>query len=351
LGSGPDALAALQQLEPRFHPDPERVVGALENQFTDGARAVDGAGGASYAIGGGVLRYLADLSPSNGTSIESGCGYSTVVLAAVFATHICVNPDLASNGLVREFVDRHLGTTGLRHVEASSDRGLPTLVAEGCRAELALIDGNHSHPFPLLDFHYMDQMLAPGGLLLVDNTEIPAVQELTDYLDADGAYQVDRQIGNCAVYRKVRDRQFGWKSQTIRRDTTGVDAVRQELTRLRMEVAPELRASLGGGGPLPAAVAFEESRQPHPDSHGVPPPPIRPGLEQLLRWYATPSGALAGVGLLLLAVGVAAPWPWRLMAVAGVVLLAAFFPYRFLREQQRTDRRLAELNTRRSRRE
>jgi hypothetical protein len=352
LRSGPDALAALERLRPQFHPDPAKVAGALENQFAGGPRAVEGAGGASYAIGVEVLRFLAALPPSQGASIETGCGHSTVVLANVFATHISVNPDLASNRLVREFVELNCGTTGLRHVESSSDQGLPGLVAEGCRVELALIDGNHSHPFPLLDFHYVDQMLAPDGLLLVDNTEIPAVQELTEYLEFEGAYQLEGLLTNCAVYRKVKDRQLGWRGQTIRGPSAEVDAVRKELAQLRMEVAPELRASLSGANPLPGWP--EAGKVPHDagrrrkisiNEHVRLPAPGNARLQTsaarlytLARWYMSPSGALAGAGLLLLAVGVAAPGLWRLIGIAGIAALAVFFPYRFLREQRRTDR-------------
>jgi hypothetical protein len=64
-------------------------------------------------------------------------------------------------------------------------------------------------------------------------------------------------------------------------------------------------------------------------------------IRHLARWYAAPSGALAGLALLLLAVGIVAPGPWRLIGVAGVGLLAIFLPYRFSREQQRNDRQLA----------
>lgn len=358
MRSGPDALETLAELKPLFHPDPASVDGALENQFTSGPREVDGAGGASYAIGREVLKFLAELPPSPGTSVETGCGHSTVVLANVFATHISVNPDLTSNRLVGEFVESHFGVSGLRHVATSSDQGLPRLVDEGCRVDLALIDGNHSHPFPLLDFHYMDQMLSRDGLLLIDNTEIHAVQELTLYLEFESAYQFEQLIGNCAVYRKVSDRKFGWKSQTIRPPSADVDAVRRELTHLRMEIMPELRASLTGASPLPGWPHEGEvidTEMPRRATHAGPTSrsgmrnllrlPTRRHIRALVRWYATPSGALAGAALFLLAVGVAAPGLWRLLAVAGVVLLAIFLPYRFLREQRRTDRRIAELRT------
>jgi hypothetical protein len=264
-----------------------------------------------------------------------------------------VNPDVSSNRLVREFIEQHCGTTGLSYVELSSDQGLPTLLADRTQVELALIDGNHSHPFPIVDFHYMDQMLRPGGLLLVDNTEIGAVGELIDYLDAEGAYEPERLIGNCAVYRKVRDRAFGWKAQALRRAGEGSELARQELARLRLEVAPELRAALSGSAPLPAAGVSTSLRR-HAKSFktgvtrlsssdsgsGWRSSPKRL-LRQLASWYAAPSGALAGLALLLLAVGVAASGAWRLAGVAGVGLLAVFLPYRFRREQQRNDQQLA----------
>jgi hypothetical protein len=359
LRSGSEALDALEQLTPLFHPDPATVDGALENQFTSGPREVEGAGGRSYAIGHAVLRYLADIPPSQGTSVETGCGYTTVVLANVFATHICVNPDIASNRLVREFVERQCGATGLQHVEENSDQGLPRLVADGRRVELAVIDGNHSHPFPLLDFHYVDQMLTRDGLLLVDNIEIPAVQELTEYLEFERAYRLDQLIDNCAVYRKVSDRQFGWQSQTLHRPPAEVEPAVRELTRLRMEVLPDLRASLSGANPLPG---WPDAVRPPNDAEA--PPSVtrtsrrnpvsasgstwglaRRRLRTLARWYRTPSGALAGVALVLLAAGFLAPGLWRLIGAAGVAVLALFLPYRFLREQRRTDRQIADLRT------
>ena len=169
---------------------------------------------------------------------------------------------------------------------------------------MALIDGNHSHPFPLLDFHYMDQLLEPGGRLLVDNTEIDAVQELTEYLEMEGAYEVERQIGNCAVYRKVADRKFGWKSQAIRRGTDGVDAVRRELTRLRAELAPDLRASLSGAAPLPAephAATVDIAPTPLGRGQGRPAPGPRPAARRRLSPDRAPGPRAAA--LVRLAVG------------------------------------------------
>jgi regulator of replication initiation timing len=63
-------------------------------------------------------------------------------------------------------------------------------------------------------------------------------------------------------------------------------------------------------------------------------------LRRLVRWYASPSGLLFGTALGL-GVGavVAAAWStW--LALAALLLVGLFVPYRFSREQLRTDRRL-----------
>ncbi len=369
MDAGHEALRVLRELKPAFHPDPVAVGGALENQFKHGPKEMPGAAGASYAIGQNVLEYLADLSGTGSTSIETGCGYSTVVLAAVFENHLCVNPDLSSNRLVREFVDRHLGSTGLRHVEKSSDYGLPELVVGGVEADLALIDGNHSHPFPVIDFHYLDQLLRPGGRLLIDNLEIEAVQELTYFLEVEPAYTLERQIDNCGVYTKVKEREFGWKSQNLRRSPEA-EITRHELSLLRAAIAPELKAALSGGssavtsahsssaaaaarslavvaGEVPDAAEQSSPSLPKASTTVAPSGVSAVRSESLFRrltkWYVSPSGVLLALSLALLALGFVLDGAWKWLGVAGVALMALFMPYRWGREQRRTDDRIERL--------
>ena len=175
----------------------------------------------------------------------------------------------------------------------------------------------------------------------------------------EGAYRFERLLGNCAVYRKVRDRQFGWKTQAIGRPAADVAAARLELTRLRMEVTPELRASLSGANPLPGWADASKTPAATPMRRGEQCTPrdrrlsLPEGGARGGRLGATSASSRAGTRRrpvsspeprsVLLAVGVAAPGLWRLIAVAGVALLAVFLPYRFLREQRRVDRQITGL--------
>ena len=124
-----------------------------------------------------------------------------------------------------------------------------------------------------------------------------------------------------------------------------------------MEVAPELRARSAELHPLPGSARHEQRRRHRPhgrvagDSVGRATraasrrADARPGarLAQLRRWYASPSGMLAGRRAVLLAVGFVAARPVaadRRRRRAGSRM---FLPYRFLREQRRTDRQLGHL--------
>ena len=60
----------------------------------------------------------------------------------------------------------------------------------------------------------------------------------------------------------------------------------------------------------------------------------------LVRWYATPSGALFAIASLLLALGILGVGSWRLFGVLGVAVLALFVPWKFSSQYTRLNKRL-----------
>ncbi|MBW2388450.1 MAG: glycosyltransferase [Deltaproteobacteria bacterium] len=164
------------------------------------------------------------LAPEQ-TTIEIGGGHSTVAFASVVARHICVNPDRTANELVRGFLEEHeLWRDNVEFLGESSAAALPGLEIPG-GLDVALMDGNHSFPFPMLDWHFIDRHLHRGSFLVIDNVEINAVRMLTEYLDREPAYRlVERVRGShrydCYIYEKIRDRVVsGWNDQEINRTT------------------------------------------------------------------------------------------------------------------------------------
>ncbi len=177
------------------------------------------------------------LSPEQST-IEIGGGQSTVVFASTVARHVCVNPDRTANELVREFLERHgIWRDNVEFLGESSDTALPGLEAPG-GFDVALMDGNHSFPFPMLDWHFIDRHLHRGSTLIVDNVEINAVRILTEYLDGEPAYRLIERVReshryDCYIYEKVRDRVVsGWNAQAINRTTLASLCLDASLTAM-----------------------------------------------------------------------------------------------------------------------
>lgn len=180
---------------------------------------------ASAALPADSLEAVHALLGPDQSTIEIGGGQSTVVFASTVARHLCVNPDRTANELVREFLEQHgLWRDNVTFLGESSDTALPGLEAqEGF--DVALMDGNHSFPFPMLDWHFLDRHLGRGSRLIVDNVEINAVRILTEYLDGEPAYRLIEKVRgshryDCHIYEKVRDRVVsGWNAQAINRTT------------------------------------------------------------------------------------------------------------------------------------
>jgi hypothetical protein len=58
---------------------------------------------------------------------------------------------------------------------------LPRLLAEGRRFDLAFIDGNHRFEGVFLDLIYAGRLLVEGGIVFVDDVQLPAVRRAVDF--------------------------------------------------------------------------------------------------------------------------------------------------------------------------
>lgn len=58
---------------------------------------------------------------------------------------------------------------------------LPRLLAEGRRFDLAFLDGNHRFEAVFLDLVYSGRIIKEGGIVFVDDTQIPGVRRAVDF--------------------------------------------------------------------------------------------------------------------------------------------------------------------------
>ena len=176
---------------------------------------------------------LRDLAIAEGASrtIEVGLalGMSALFLCqavlevdAEGARHVAIDPfqreSWSGAGLATL---RAAGVEGLVEViEQESALALPELVRSRRRFDMAFVDGDHRFESALMDLTFMDRLIRPGGLIVVDDMWMPAVRLAVAY--------VERNL-DLMVEADALPRAFSWRrASKLRRgvpEGTGVMAV------------------------------------------------------------------------------------------------------------------------------
>jgi predicted O-methyltransferase YrrM len=145
------------------------------------------------------LQTLQACAVEGARTLETGCGASTVVFAAQGADHTVISPDGREHRLVRAYC-RSIGIDVGRvsFIDASSDDVLPSLIT-GRELDFAFIDGAHSFPYPVVDFHYISRSLKVGGQILVDDIAIPAVAPVFRFMNQEANWRLDRIVDDRAA--------------------------------------------------------------------------------------------------------------------------------------------------------
>jgi len=159
---------------------------------------------------------LASSLPTSGArTLETGLGISTVLLGAWAEQHTCVVPSPEEAELLLAYLsDKGIQAPGL-HIEVGySDEVLPRL--EPTTIDAFLIDGGHGFPTPVLDWFYGANRLAQGGILVIDDVQLPPVADyLCAFLDADSRWSRIDGTYKWTAYEKLteHDLREEWSTQ------------------------------------------------------------------------------------------------------------------------------------------
>jgi hypothetical protein len=89
------------------------------------------------------------------------------------------------------------------YVEGPTQRTLPRYEFAG-EVQIALIDGPHAYPFPDLEYYYFYPVVARGGLLVIDDIQIPSITRMYEIIDADDAFELLEVVdGTMAIFRRT----------------------------------------------------------------------------------------------------------------------------------------------------
>ena len=97
-------------------------------------------------------------------------------------TYVGVGLQVLEEAGVRELVEFHA---------EESQIVLPRLLADGRRFELAFVDGNHRFEGVFLDLIYCGRLLDEGGVVFVDDTQLPGVRRAVDFCVANLGWSVE----------------------------------------------------------------------------------------------------------------------------------------------------------------
>lgn len=218
-----EVLAALERERPAFHRD--------------------GAGrDASWPVSPGLLELLATEAGPGSTTLETGAGWSTVVLVATGAKHTSISPVEHEPQRIEDWCAVHeVATDRWRHLLGGSADVLPRVEIQPL--DLLLIDGAHAFPLPAIDWYYGTRHLREGGLVIVDDLQLWPCRIVADFLDGDDGWERTVAGDRFAVFRtlapgsELTSRWWGQQPYVIERgDGLGplVRAVRAVRRRARI---------------------------------------------------------------------------------------------------------------------
>ncbi|MDZ4401092.1 class I SAM-dependent methyltransferase [Prosthecobacter sp.] len=162
-----------------------------------------------------VMDWLTENVRPGDRTLETGCGYSTLIFAMAGAQHTVISPIPEEHDHIRRWGLAHgVDFSKVTFIAAKSEDVLPNFGPEPL--DLVLIDGWHAMPAPFIDWFFTCTKLAVGGRVMVDDTQILPCRILREFLEQEtGRWSLERRFKRTDVFRKLKEQMFegDWRDQ------------------------------------------------------------------------------------------------------------------------------------------
>jgi hypothetical protein len=185
-------------------------------------------------------------------SVETGTGKTTLLFSHLSAHHTVFAKDDSSEYESLKVV-RHspiLRSEGVEFVVGPTQRTLPNHLFRS-KLQLVLIDGPHGYPFPELEYFYLYPQICEGGLLILDDINIPTIFNLFTFIREDRMFELVEVVETTAFFKRTREELFdplgdGWWLQEYNRKRFPVrdSAVKYSMSIKLKYLVPENVKSL-----------------------------------------------------------------------------------------------------------
>jgi len=152
-----------------------------------------------------ALRFISENIDDECNTLETGCGFSTVVFALTGSRHTVIAPAPGEFEITKTYCrERGIPTDQIEFIAEPSQKVLPAL--ELPPLDLVLIDGGHGFPTPYLDWFYTAGKLKKGGFLIVDDVWLWSCEILRDFLNEQPEWEfVNEYDARTTIFRKLED--------------------------------------------------------------------------------------------------------------------------------------------------
>lgn len=195
---------AMKHMGEQYSTNCRRILDALfrERPHFHGWERVPGS--RNYSLSDNVLTWMTDHIPPGGAGLETGCGYSTLVFAAMCSTHTAVSPFPHEHRLIRDWGSEHaLDMENVTWIAGLSQEHLPGLKNDP-PLDTVLIDGDHAFPAPFMDWYWSADRLKVGGIMIVDDIQLATGRILKEFLEMEqNRWELMDVLGRTAVFKRI----------------------------------------------------------------------------------------------------------------------------------------------------
>ncbi len=178
----------------------ERLVGGVAVARSDGTRHDIFPLAVSAAEGGALRNWVARERAS--LTVEVGLAYAIsslhiceglLALADEGARHVAIDPlqETYFSDCGLQFLAEAGVSEMVEHLAEESQIALPRLVEEGRRFDFAFVDGDHRFDGVFVDLFYLGRLVRPGGVIFLDDYQLPAIERATSFFVANLGWTVE----------------------------------------------------------------------------------------------------------------------------------------------------------------
>lgn len=159
-----------------------------------------GAGSLKSGVLKAIARYGQGLDLR--CTAETGSGKSSLLFSHLAHRHLVFAMD-DGNGSVRRVQESPLLKPGVvEFIEGPTQKTVPAYDFSE-PLQMVMLDGPHGYPFHHLEYYYVYPHLAEGGVLIVDDIDIPSIYDMYRFLKRDDMFALIEVVHTTAFFRRT----------------------------------------------------------------------------------------------------------------------------------------------------